>query len=65
MYLPPPISQPSDSSLHGWSVYHYDDAAADRGMDPVGLQHPPINFSGMPMKRSWDNSLRDSGGGGV
>ena len=64
MYLPPPISQPSDSSLHGWSVYHYDDAA-DRGMDPVGLQHPPVNFSGMPMKRSWDNSLRDSGGGGV
>nr|AHB37085.1 white collar 1-like protein [Ganoderma lucidum] len=67
VYMPPSMRQSTESSLQGWSFYH--PAAPDRGFgpggaDPTGL--PSLNnFSAMPMKRSWDNSLRDPGGGGA
>ncbi|TBU25548.1 PAS domain-containing protein [Dichomitus squalens] len=63
MYLPPPIPQSTDSSLHAWSAYHPE--GADPGVIPGGLEQPPVSFNAMPMKRPWDNSFRDSGGGGV
>ena len=67
MYLPPSMRQSTESSLQGWSFYH--SSIPNRGfgpgaVDPNGL--PSLNgFSAMPMKRSWDDSLRDPGGGGA
>ncbi|KAI1785238.1 PAS domain-containing protein [Ganoderma leucocontextum] len=61
MYLPASMRQSSESSLQGWSLYHPN---VQGGAEPAsGL--PLLNFTAMPMKRSWDNSLRDPGGGGA
>ena len=65
MYLPLNMQQSTESSLQGWSSYHSN--IPNRGFVPGGTDQsgvPSLNFTTMPMKRSWDNSLRDPGGGG-
>ncbi|KAH9911146.1 uncharacterized protein BXZ73DRAFT_93480 [Epithele typhae] len=44
----------ADSTLHGWSSYPYGAGGGRRGREWVWV---------LPMKRSWDASMQDSGGG--
>ncbi|RDX42536.1 hypothetical protein OH76DRAFT_1475280 [Lentinus brumalis] len=66
MYPPPRIQHSMESSLQGWSAY-YDQTDGGGGV-PVGRGAADVlpgrgSFSGVPMKRSWDDLLRDPGGG--
>ncbi|KAI9069001.1 hypothetical protein FKP32DRAFT_1641492 [Trametes sanguinea] len=66
-----------DSALQGWSHYGFEqlpapaDHAADSGGNggggggvAVSRGANAVNFNGVPMKRNWDNLVRDPGGGG-
>ncbi|KAI0686954.1 PAS domain-containing protein [Cerioporus squamosus] len=75
MYPPPRIPHSTESSLQGWSAYYEqtDHGGGGGGGQVNGggaasvLHGRPLagSFSGVPMKRTWDDLLRDPGGGGA
>lgn len=56
------IQHSTESSLQGWSAYDY--AQAGQGSANGSSQNHPGSFNGLPMKRTWNDPLRDPGGGG-
>ena len=66
MYTPQRMQHSTESSLQGWSSY-YDqtDHGGGGGGAASGVHTRPGSFSGVPMKRTWDDILRDPGGGGA
>ncbi|KAI0630933.1 hypothetical protein C8Q77DRAFT_1062367 [Trametes polyzona] len=62
----PPRVRHSDSSLQGWSHYSYEQPDSAPGASGnTGLTiRAGGSFSTIPVKRTWDSSLRDPGGGG-
>ncbi|KAI0364262.1 hypothetical protein BV20DRAFT_1125721 [Pilatotrama ljubarskyi] len=59
----PRIRRSFDSSLQGWSHYSFDQPEHVPG-PATGLTNSAAGYSGMPMKRTWESALRDSGSGG-
>ncbi|RPD53015.1 hypothetical protein L226DRAFT_555605 [Lentinus tigrinus ALCF2SS1-7] len=67
MYPPQRMQHSTDSSLQGWSSY-YDqtDHGGGGGQGAASVMHTrPGSFSAVPMKRTWDDIIRDPGGGGA
>ncbi|KAI8969465.1 hypothetical protein BD414DRAFT_541122 [Trametes punicea] len=62
----PRVRHSFDSALQGWSHYDFDhpENAADSAGGGTAAASRGIGYYSVPMKRVWDNSLRDAGGGG-
>ncbi|KAI0760020.1 PAS domain-containing protein [Fomes fomentarius] len=56
------IRHSTESSLQGWSAYDY--AQAGQGSANGSSQNHSGSFNGLPVKRTWNDPLRDPGGGG-
>ncbi len=65
----PRVRHSLDSALQGWSEYAYEPqpeggggGGGGQGMG-TGLTSRGPSFGNVPMKRTWDSSMRDHGGG--